>query len=121
MIDMPNGYYEHIYITKHYSCGHTMLQAVRRDSATKRQNEGKDRVVFVTWPERCPNCQDLVNSRTLSQMPQVNDQVHYMVDGYPMTINQYSGYWRGRRWDHGKFVNKYFGKADPRPLLEEAP
>ena len=104
---------ELIYVTVIYTCDHVACRPVRPPR--------KSRVVYSNDP--CKICAQLEAQEEArrAQMPQENNQVHYMVDGYPMTINQYSGYWRGRRWEHGKFVNKYFGKADPRPLLEEAP
>jgi len=50
-----------------------------------------------------------------------NLTVHYMVGGEPMAIYQSkAGYWYGRRYENHERITKSFGKADPRPLLEEA-
>ncbi len=47
--------------------------------------------------------------------------VRYMVGGEPMTIYlSRFGYWHGKRYENGQTITKSFGKADPRPLLEEA-
>ena len=47
--------------------------------------------------------------------------VRYMVGGEPMTVyRSKTGYWYGRRYEDRRAITKSFGKADPRPLLEEA-
>jgi len=47
--------------------------------------------------------------------------VRYMVGGSPMTIyRSKTGYWYGRRYENRQAITKSFGKADPRPFLEEA-
>jgi len=49
-----------------------------------------------------------------------NMAVRYMVGGEPMTVyRSKNGYWYGRRYENRQPITKSFGKADPRPLLEE--
>ena len=64
---IPDGYYEHINLTVHYPCNHTMMRTVRRDSATQRQNAGHDRIVYSAQ-ENCPNCRAMVRSKWLTKM-----------------------------------------------------
>jgi len=59
--------------------------------------------------------------RRAALLKEKTDQaVRYMVGGHPMTIyRSKAGYWYGRRYENRKAIFKSFGKADPRPLLEE--
>jgi len=51
----------------------------------------------------------------------LKEKARYLVGGEPMTVyRSKTGYWYGRRYEDRKAITKSFGKADPRPLLEEA-
>ena len=43
--------------------------------------------------------------------------VHYLIDGIVMKMECAKGYWYGRYHQGGKSHRKYFGRADPRPVL----
>lgn len=101
-----------VYITKYYTCGCVTCMPM--------QSPRLHREIFPRHP--CKICTQLEQQEQerRAAMQQENFHIHYIVDGLPMTITKgKEGYWRGKRYEDGKCINKYFGKTDPRPELEE--
>lgn len=114
------------YVTVNYMCGCVAARPVRKnDPKLKlmlRYSTNKDSKI-ISSPKLCDFHQQEYEQEqerraALQQIQKVARR--YIVDGHPMTIYQDKGYWRGRRYEKGKPIVKAFGKADPRPGLEEA-
>lgn len=96
------------YVTVIYTCGCAGARPVQRPRKTD----------LIYSNKLCKHHAQEAERRAAT--PQDNQGVYYMVDGFKMTVTKdHSGYWRGRRWEAGKWVRKYFGVVDPRPRLEE--
>ena len=105
---------ELVYVTVTYRCGCITARPVR----PPRENRN------IYSPFACKMCREREQAyRELAAAREREAQlmpIKYLVDGKPMSIEQRKdGYWRGKRFENGKYIYKYFGKADPRLLLEE--
>jgi hypothetical protein len=113
MIDTP---YEFMYVTVHYDCGCITARPVQRHKGVHHT---------ISSPFRCKVCSQLEERAqerraTLKQEHQAR-RIRYMVDGYAMHIfRDKQGYWQGRCQKNKQTIQKYFGRSDPRPGLEEA-
>ena len=107
--------YERIWITMHYACGCISTFPVFRIY----ENEYPTRTVSTY--KLCEHHQALSDQEyeRRANMPEKIVSDHYMIDGFKWHIYQKRGYWHARRYEKKKMIYKYFGKADPRPLLGE--
>src|SRR5437667_9612540 len=98
---------ELVYITVTYACGCVAARPV----------EPPRQIREIESPHPCKSCQQKEQQAQKYSIQQTT--LRYLVDGELMHIFcGKDGYWRGKRSGLGQKL-KYFGKADPRPLLEE--
>jgi hypothetical protein len=102
---------ELVYVTIHYTCGCVKARPVQPPRLARE--------IFSSF--RCSFHQQAYEEEEARLEARMKEGViRYMVDGKPMFIFQgRDGAWRGKRSANGQRM-RYFGRQDPRPLLEEA-
>ena len=128
---------ELLYFTVIHTCEHVGCKPYRKNDPKVKLMEqytiDHERTIYSPHP--CKVCAELYERETerrlelAAQKAELRSAIRleqrtrnrrYFVDGYPMTVLQdKAGMWRGRRRENGHTVQKYFGRQDPRPLLEE--
>jgi hypothetical protein len=102
---------ELVYITIHYKCGCVKARPVRPPRI--------NREIYSSF--HCETCTEKAQREAERLVNRKREEaIRYMVDGTPMFIFQgRDGNWRAKRSANGQRM-KFFGRQDPRPMLEEA-